>query len=80
MKTKEDGTRGELPERLGQELSEKEMEVLKLVSQGFTYPEIAKITGKVLNTIKTKMIVIRQKLGGRNAPHSVAIAKDRGLI
>lgn len=77
---KKDGSRGELPNRLGQELTEKELKVLNLVSQGFSYPEIGRITGKVHNTIKSKMIILRQKLGAGNASQAVAIAKDRGLI
>ena len=77
---REDGSRGEPPELFGKELTAKELRVLELVSQGFTYPRIAEITGKVLNTIKSKMIILRQKLGASNACQAVAIAKDRGLI
>lgn len=80
MRKREDGSRGEPPELFGKELTAKELRVLELVSQGFTYPRIAEITGKALNTIKTKMVTIRQKLGAGTAPHVVAIAKDRGLI
>lgn len=77
MIAREDGTRGELHSK---ELHPRELETLRLLSQGYTFKEIAVFMGIQWQTIKNRLTVVRSKLGARNTIHAVAIAKDRGLI
>jgi len=72
--------RGELPSLLGKPLTEIELGILKLVSQGYFYPKIASMRKRCLQTIKNEGRTLQLKLGARNSAHAVAIAKDKGLI
>lgn len=72
--------RGELPTLLGKPLSDVELEILKLLSQGYNYPEITDIRKRCLQTVKNEGLRLMQKLGACTAAHAVAIAKDKGLI
>ena len=80
MKAREDGTRGELRPMLGVPLSQQELLVLQLRSQGLTYHEIADQLARAEGTIKSQMAHVLTKLGARNTPHAVTIAKNRDLI
>ena len=57
-----------------------QVETLKLLSEGYTYPEIAEIRGGSRQTVANRVSVIFGKLGACNSSHAVAIGKDRGII
>ena len=61
-------------------LTDRELDVLKLVAQGFTAGEIATSLGNKERTVRNQMESVRLKLRAHNSAHAVAIAKDRGLI
>ena len=61
-------------------LTRKELVVLKLVAEGFSYEQIANRCGNSGRTIRNYMVVVRIKLNAANTPHAVAIAKDKHLI
>ena len=61
-------------------LGAKELEMLKLTSQGFTYIEIARKTGMSASTVKNQMCCVLRKLEAHTRAHAVCIAKDKGLI
>lgn len=62
------------------ELTENELLVLTLAARGMTYAEIANIREVTLNTVKSQLDTIRNKLGARNLPHAIAIAYNQDLI
>jgi len=76
MSAKEDGTRGELPT----ELTPRELEYLRLTSQGYIDREVADRTCVATQTVKNQLYRVRRKLGARTTSHAVAIGKDTGLI
>ena len=76
MKAREDGTRGELPV----ELTPKELEYLRLTSQGYIDREVAGRMHVAVQTVKNQLMMVRRKLGARTTSHAVAIGKDMGLI
>jgi len=61
-------------------LTPKEVEVLKLVAQGFSNKEIAARLGKAAGTIKIHVQNILEKLGASDRTHAVTIAAQRGII
>ena len=61
-------------------LSEREMEVLALVAQGLTNPEIADRLYLSLNTVKAHTRNIYGKLGVHNRTQAVARARAMGLL
>jgi LuxR family maltose regulon positive regulatory protein len=65
---------------LSEPLSERELEVLRLVVAGFTNREIAEQLIVSLGTIKTHINHIYQKLGVRNRTQAVAQARDLNLV
>lgn len=71
-----DGTRGEMPMKL----TERHLELLKLLSQGYTLVEVASAWSRRCSTVKNCSAGLRYRLGARSLTHAVAIAKDRGLI
>lgn len=77
MGARNDGTRGELHST---ELYPREVETLRLLSQGYSQKEVASQMGVGWQTIKNRLTVIKDKLEAKNTTHAVAIAKDRGLI
>lgn len=62
------------------ELSAREVEVLQLIADGLTNDEIAAQLYLGVETIKTHAKHIKQRLGGRNRVHVVALALRRGLV
>lgn len=68
--------KGDVPSRLGA----RELEALRLVSQGCTYRGAAKKMRTAWWTVRNQMAVVRYKLRAHSNPHAVAIAKDRGII
>ncbi len=69
-------TSGELIEHL----SERELEVLRLVAQGLQRQEVASNLILSLNTVKTHMRNIFRKLGVNNQMQAVARARDLGFL
>jgi LuxR family transcriptional regulator, maltose regulon positive regulatory protein len=65
---------------LVEKLSERELEVLGLMSEGLTNPEIAKRLILSVSTVKTHLINIYGKLTVRNRAEAVLRAKDLGLL
>src|SRR5215472_3736072 len=61
-------------------LTERELEVLNLVAEGFSNPEIARHLKVSRNTIKFHVSSIIAKLGASSRTEAVAIALRRGLI
>jgi len=68
------------PSGLIENLSERELEVLKLISQGFTAPEIAENLFLSLNTIKTHIKNIYSKLGVNKRSSALISARELNLI
>jgi DNA-binding NarL/FixJ family response regulator len=67
------------PEALA-ELSERELEVLRLVARGRTNTEIADELVISLPTVKTHVRSILRKIGARDRVHAVVLAYECGLI
>lgn len=63
-----------------EELTGKEVEVLRLVSQGRANKEIAAELGRSIATVGRQLENIFAKLGARDRTHAVAIALSRGII
>jgi LuxR family maltose regulon positive regulatory protein len=63
-----------------EQLSEREIEVLKLIAQGFTNKEIASRLYVSLNTIKVHTRNINSKLGTHNRTESTAKARLLGIL
>ena len=61
-------------------LTERELEVLNLVAEGFSNPEIARRLKVSRNTVKFHVSSIIQKIGASSRTEAVAIALRRGLI
>ncbi len=61
-------------------LTERELEVLNLLGEGFTNPEIARQLAISRNTVKFHVSSIIGKLGAGSRTEAVTIAVRRGLI
>lgn len=61
-------------------LTERELEVLNLVAEGFSNPQIARRLGVSRNTVKFHVSSIIAKLGASSRTEAVTIALRRGLI
>jgi LuxR family maltose regulon positive regulatory protein len=61
-------------------LSERELEVLRLIAEGLTNPEIASRLFLSLHTIKAHARHIYGKLGVRNRTQAVAKARALGVL
>jgi len=61
-------------------LTERELEVLNLVAEGFSNPQIARHLGVSRNTVKFHVSSIIAKLGATSRTEAVTIALRRGLI
>lgn len=64
----------------GQGLTDREMEVLRLVSNGLVNVEIGRELCLSVETVKTHIKNILAKLGARSRAHAVATAFRRSLI
>ena len=60
--------------------SEREIEVLDLVSQGFSNKQIATRLFLAEDTVKTHLVSLRRKLDARNRAHAVTLGFRRGLL
>lgn len=77
--------RGELGERTYRhagkdQLTERQLEVLAMLSLGFTDPEIAATLYIGETTAKTHVRDILSKLVARNRAHAVHIAHQKGIL
>ena len=70
----------EAPERLDDPLSEREREVLSLLSSGKTNSEVARDLFVSVGTVKSHTGNIYRKLGARNRTEALARARELGLI
>jgi DNA-binding CsgD family transcriptional regulator len=61
-------------------LTQRELSVLKIASEGRTTNEIARALGLGMETVRTHLKKARTKLGARNSAHAVAEAMRRLLI
>lgn len=68
--------------RYGQPLAPREMEILRLVSQGLSYGEAARAARPAVteNTAKAHMQHVLTKLGASTAPHAILLACQAGLL
>jgi DNA-binding NarL/FixJ family response regulator len=63
-----------------EELTRRELEILKLIAHGFENHEIAERFVISTETVKSHVRNLRAKLGARNRAHAVTIAFGRRLI
>lgn len=68
------------PPPLIEPLSERELEVLRLLAEGLTNQQIAARLIIALGTVKAHIHNISGKLGAQNRAHAVARAKELGLL
>lgn len=61
-------------------LTNRELEALGLVADGYTYPEAARLMGVSLSTIQNHLKAARRSLRARCTAHAVARAFRRGLL
>ena len=62
------------------DLTPGQMEVLKLIAEGYDYTEIAKEIHKSFSTVRHHASMAYQTLDARDAAHAVHIAHQRGLL
>jgi LuxR family maltose regulon positive regulatory protein len=62
------------------QLTSKELEVLSDLSQGLSRTEISLAHGISINTVKSMLSLIYQKLGAENALDAIRIATTKGLL
>ena len=62
------------------ELSPRQLEVLRLITQGFSNPEIARCLGISVQMVKEHMTVVLLKIGAANRTEAVAIAMRKHLL
>ena len=63
-----------------QRLTERELEILKLIAQGYLNKGIATELGTSTQTVKNQVSAILTKLGAYNRAHAVLLATERGLM
>ena len=61
-------------------LTEREIEVLKLVAQGFSNPQISKELSVTVNTVKSHIKSILDKLNVKNRTQAATYALQHGLV
>jgi DNA-binding NarL/FixJ family response regulator len=65
---------------LADPLSEREVEILELMAQGFTNREIAARLSLAEGTVKNYVTTILQKLGARDRTQAALRARELGLL
>lgn len=68
------------PDPPGARLTPRELEVLHLVAQALTNATIAERLSLSVNTVRTHMQVILDKLGAHSKLEAVTVARQRGLL
>lgn len=61
-------------------LTDREKEMLTLISEGWSTTEILRMMNIKMATFKTHLDHIQRALGATNRPHAVRLAMERGLI
>jgi DNA-binding CsgD family transcriptional regulator len=61
-------------------LTERELQVLMMVADGYSNDEMATECFLAVNTIKTHVTHVKQKLEAKNKAHAVAIAYHHGIL
>lgn len=69
-----------MPDLAGTQFTRRELDVLTLLTQGLTSPEIGKTLSISSHTVDWYINGIQRKLGARNRQHVVAIALRHGFI
>lgn len=69
-----------VPQTLIDPLSEREIEVLQLMAEGLTNPEIASKLYLSLHTVKVHSRNIYNKLGVHNRTRAVILAREMGIL
>ena len=62
------------------DLTEREIEVLRLVAKGFRNKEISRVIGRTEGTVKVHVKNILEKLGVADRTEAVTLAMQRGII
>ena len=65
---------------ISEPLSERELEVLRLISTGRSNKEIADLLVITLSTVKTHINRLYSKLGAQRRTEAIRIARERGLL
>lgn len=68
------------PSRPGDDLTDRELEVLALVAQGLSNPDIARRLTVELSTVKTHVSNILSKLDVSNRMEAAALAREHNLV
>lgn len=68
------------PETEIEDLSERQLQVLALVADGLSNPEICAHLDVTLETVKTHVMHILQRLRARSRAHAVGIGYKHGLL
>ena len=61
-------------------LTRRQIEILSLVAEGKTSPEIAEILAISRRTVDVHIDAVIQRMGARNRPQAVAIALQKQII
>jgi DNA-binding CsgD family transcriptional regulator len=61
-------------------ITQKQREVIALLAQGYTKPDIADTLGISLEAVNTRMVTARKNTGTRTAAQLVAWAIDHGEL
>lgn len=62
------------------DLTTTEKEIIRLVADGYTEPEIAELTKYSKNSVHVIRHRIMKRLGAKNTPHMVSIAYQQGIL
>ncbi|RLC68462.1 MAG: hypothetical protein DRI26_10125 [Chloroflexi bacterium] len=66
--------------RSNTKLTERQLQILRLVKDGLSYEEVGKALGLTRQTIKNHAVAIRRKLKVKNTAGAVALALREGWI
>lgn len=64
----------------GKRLTQRQRQVLRLVSQGKQHPEIADELAIKVTSVRGHLSAAFRRLGVHNAPHAVACCFERGIF
>lgn len=70
----------EKPKQVGHDLTQRELQCLRLAAQGLTAQEIAQQIGLTCRTVNFHWQNIQKKLGARNKTQSIHLAQIKGLL